>query len=149
MHFLKLVSVNDTFIDRLWDRVSDSRRYYAIGDGASKDVFRKVFFQSTYVLEGPNIVVRLDESRDYAELHPIVFGAEPFIHAQEAIGDCASLFTSKPVCCIIPSGLRGAKRLARLAGMHQSGGCVRPLSGVSVPCEVWRYDNVRSNNADN
>jgi hypothetical protein len=149
MHFLKLVSVNDAFNDELWNRVSDSRRYYSIGDGFSKEVFRKVFFQSNYVLKGPNIVVRLEEARDYVECHPIVFGVEPFLHAREAMGDCASLFTSKPVCCIIPSGLRGAKRLARLAGMHQSGGCRRPLSGVVIPCEIWRYDNVKSVTTDN
>ena len=148
MRFLSLVSVNDKFVDALWDRAKGAGGYYAIGDGASKDVFRRMFFQSNYVLEGPNIVVRLNENLDHVELHPIIFGVEPFIHAREAMSDCASLFTSKPICCIIPSGLRGARRLAKLAGMHQSGGCVRPLSGVQIPCEIWRYDNVRSIDAD-
>lgn len=72
----------------------------------------------------------------------MVFGLEAFRNAQEILDEieklCEKLFDGKPVCCIIPVGMRGARRLALRAGMRKQDEVSRPLSGVVVSCEVYR-----------
>jgi len=137
MPFLKPVDVNDALVDRLWKSLEGCGSFYSIADGFTKEHFRKVLFASSLVLEGPNILVRLEDNKDYAEVHPIVFGPSLFSRAEEALGDVMG-FAKKPVCCIIPKAMRGARKLALAAGMRKVGDCQRQLSGVPVVCEVWR-----------
>lgn len=144
MRCLKVVDINDTFVDELWNKVSSSGSYYSIGDGVVKKVFRKVLFDSNFVLQVETFTIRLEVKKDYIEIHPIAFGPSAFRHAKEALRDIVELrdrlFAGKPLCCIIPDGMRGAKRLARISGMTQEGKTTRPLSGIQITCEVfvWR-----------
>ena len=144
MHCLKTVDVNDKLVDELWNKVSSSGSFYSIGDGVVKKVFRKVLFDSNFVLQVDTLTIRLEVKKDYIEVHPIAFGPSAFRYAKEALRDIIELrdklFPRKPLCCIIPDGMRGAKRLARIAGMAQEGKTTRPLSGVQITCEVfvWR-----------
>lgn len=146
MPYLRLVSVNEKVIERLWDRISEAGSYYSIGDGVTKEVFSKVLFQSNFVLEAKNLAVRLELHDDYVELHPIVFGPSAFREAKKALEEISTLFSTKPICCIIPSDMRGARRLAQAAGMRVMGMAMRPLSGVPVRCTVfeWRKEYVNT-----
>jgi len=142
MHCLEAVSVDDSFVDELWIRVSGIGGYYSIGDGITKDVFRRMLFSSAMVLQAPNLTIRLADEEKCLEVHPIAFGPSAFRHAACAMDDIVELrdkvFKEKPICCIIPDGMRGAKRLALAAGMTKSEAMVRDLSGVQVSCTVFR-----------
>jgi hypothetical protein len=141
MHCLSVVAVDDAFVDGLWKKVAPSGSYYSIGDGVCKATFRRVFFESALVLSGNSVVIRFENHKDYVELHPIVMGQSAFRHAKEIVEDassaCERLFAKMPVCCIIPDGMRGAKRLAEVAGFTQKGYVERNLSGVMLRCSVF------------
>lgn len=144
MHCLKAIEVNDRLVDELWNKVASAGSYYSIGDGVTKEVFRKVLFQSNFVLRAEALLIRLEVKKTYIEIHPISFGPSTFRCAKEALKDIVELrdklFAGKLVCCIIPDGMRGAKKLARTSGMTSIERLVKPLSGVPIPCEVfvWR-----------
>jgi hypothetical protein len=144
MRCLKTVEINDSFVDEIWNKVASSGSYYSIGDGVKKEVFRKVLFNSNFVLQTEGLLIRLEVRESCIEIHPISFGPSTFRYAKEALKDIVDLrdrlFAGKLVCCIIPDGMRGAKRLARIAGMTSVEKLVRPLSGVPILCEVfiWR-----------
>ena len=141
MHYLKCIEINDSLVDELWQKVSKSGSYYSIGDGVTKNVFRRMLFESNVVLQGESILVRLEDHNDYVELHPIVFGHSVFKNAAGILGDVVSvvalLFSNKPICCIIPEGMKGTKRLAEVAGFHYNGPVERSLSGVVIRCSVF------------
>ena len=141
MRFLKAVDIDESALGELWEKVSRSGGYYSIGDGSSEGHFREVFFASEKVLVGPSLVVRIELRDGFVEVHPIVFGPEPFRIAADAFDDVIETrdrcFAGRPICCIIPDGMRGARRLARLAGMKEAGKTERSLSGVTVSCTVF------------
>jgi hypothetical protein len=143
MHFLKPVDVDDAFVDEEWKKVSSVGGYYSIGDGVSKDVFRRMFFQSDFVLQSPSLTIRIVAEKDCLEVHPIVFGGSVFRHAVCALEDIVELrdkhFANKPICCIIPNEMHGARRLAVAAGMTEAGKCSRSLSGVEIPCTIFTW----------
>ena len=143
MYYLKVVDVTDDFVDEEWKKVSDVGSYYSIGDGISKDTFRRMLFQSDFILQAPSLTIRLVSEKDYLEVHPIAFGNSVFRHAACAMDDIVELrdkhFAEKPICCIIPDGMRGAERLALAAGMTKAGKCTRPLSGVMIACTVFTW----------
>jgi len=142
MPYLSAVDVDDSLVDDLWNRVESCGSFYSIGDGVSKEVFRKVLFASALVLRGESVVIRLEAS-EVLEAHPIVLGHSFFRHAKEALSEVVAirdrLFASRPVCCIIPVKMRGTKALARIAGMTQTGAVMRSLSGVAIPCAVFTW----------
>jgi hypothetical protein len=144
MPYLRAVDIDDRLVDELWEKVSQIGSFYSIGDGVSKETFRKVLFHSDAVFRGPNVIIRLEAKPEYIELHPIVFGHSLFRHAKEALLEVSELrdrlFAGKPIYCIIPSEMNGTKHLALKAGMARIGDVMRPLSGVEIPCEVflWR-----------
>ena len=141
MPCLRVISVDSAFIDVLWDKVCRSGSYYSIGDGASKQSFHRVLFESVFVVEGDDFVIRAEMHPDCIELHPIVFGHSFFKNAPvilaEAILLIDRLFAKMPICCIIPEGMRGAKRLAEIAGLVFERFVDRSLSGVVVRCSVF------------
>jgi hypothetical protein len=143
MPYLEAVDVDDRLVDELWEKLSCAGSYYSIADGISKDNFRSVLFRSSLVLRGPQLLVHLSEEKDFVELHPIAFGPECFRYASEALEDvgkfCERLFAKKPLCCIIPDGMRGARALARAAGMSEAGGYKRMLSGIEVSCTIFKW----------
>jgi hypothetical protein len=139
MHYLGPVDVNEDFVDSLWDRVSDIGGLHSIGDAVSREVLGKVMFGSAAVFKGPGWVIRMDLCDGYAELHPMAFGPTLFQYANEILSEIASLplFADKPIRCIIPESLRGAKRLARMAGMTEVSKMTRMLSGIPIACSVF------------
>lgn len=145
MPFLEAVAVDEALVDDLWKRIEETGSFYSIGDGVSKEQFRKVMFESSLVLRGGSSMFRLEEHPDYFELHPIVFGPSAFAHARELLGEIEGIrdkmFAKKPICCIIPRRMRGAKRLALEAGMKATGEVVRQFSGVAIACTVYMGEN--------
>ena len=143
MHYLKAVNVDEELVSKLWHRVGSVGSFYSIADGASKDHFRHVLYSSDAVLQGPGVFIRLEARNGSLEVHPIVVGHEAFHFAHDMVEDIASLrderFAGKAICCIIPEGMRGAKRLAEVAGMKQCGRCKRSLSGVEISCAVYSW----------
>lgn len=143
MRYLEEVPVDAVLVDEMWEKVADSGSYYSIGDGMTKNVFRSMLFQSNIVLRGPSVLIRLVDMKECLEAHPIAFGHSFFHHAREALADVMGIrdrfFPEKPICCIIPEGMKGAKRLARVAGMSETGKVTRGLSGVSIPCRVFSW----------
>jgi hypothetical protein len=145
---IKVLDVDSQLVDKLWSRVEHSGSFYSIGDGVTKENFRRVLYGSSYVVAIDGGIVRLDIGSDYVELHPIAFSHAIFRNAHETIEAIYSRFVrsfqSKPICCIIPSEMRAAKVLAQLAGMHYEGVVYRLLSGVKLACSVysWRPENV-------
>jgi hypothetical protein len=141
MPCLRAVDVDDSLVDEIWQKVSHSGSYYSIGDGVAKKTFRRVLFESPLVLRGEDFVIRFELHEDCVELHPIVFGPQAFHDVEAKIGELTSfsnrLFAQKPLCCIIPIGMRGAKRLAHSAGFAFHGVLDRSLSGVNVRCAVF------------
>ena len=144
MRYLEPVDVNDRFVDEMWKKVSEAGSYYSIGDGVTKETFRKVLFQSALVLRGASAIFRIENNRDFVEVHPIVFGHSFFRDAhsvlEEGVKLLGKLFDSKPICCIIPDGMKGTRHLAQIAGMTEAGKLARELSGVPISCTVfvWR-----------
>ena len=140
---ISVIDVTDTFVDNLWDKVKDSGSFYSIGDGSSKECFRRVFFESSLVLKVPGGFARFNVEPSFVELHPIIFGPELYRNARSTLEGICELaresFQGKPIRCIIPSRMKGLKRLAVLAGMEHRGACVRPLSGVPISCEVYEW----------
>ena len=65
MRCLKTVDVNDKLVDELWNKVSSSGSFYSIGDGVVKKVFRKVLFDSNFVLQVDTLTIRLEVKKDY------------------------------------------------------------------------------------
>jgi hypothetical protein len=139
MPYLKAVDVDDRLVEELWGKVNGVGSYYSIADGTTKEVFRRVLFASVLVLRNESVVMRFDDKGEYVELHPMVFKHEFFRHANEAIREAAAAFAGKPICCIIPDGLRGAKRLARVGGMVETGKMIRSLSGVPISCTIFTW----------
>jgi hypothetical protein len=145
---IKLIDVDDEFIDSLWNKINFAGSFYSIGDGVTKDTFRRVMYASSYVLAIDGGVIRLEIGSDFVELHIIVFNHAAFRNPkgimESIVSRLGSSFHDKPICCIIPSEMRGAKRLAILAGMTQEMHLVRQLSGVNIDCDVFmrRYNNV-------
>jgi len=143
MHCLRAVDVDDRLVDEIWEKVSGVGSYYSIADGCTKDLFRSRLFQSNAVLQGEGLLLRLEAGEGCLEVHPIAFGPSSFRHAKEALQDIVELrdrlFATKPICCIIPDGMRGARRLAREAGMTRTGTVIRPLSGIPIPCTVFTW----------
>ena len=78
MHFLKVVEVDESLVDRAWQSVSGLGGYYSIADGITKDIFRRMLFGSAVVLEAPNLMIRLQAWDDYLEVHPVAFGPSVF-----------------------------------------------------------------------
>lgn len=144
MRCLRIVDVNDNIVDELWKKVENLGSFYSISDGVTKSTFRKMLFESTVLLQAENLVIRISESRGFIELHPIVFGPMAFRQARYALSDVGEyrdkLFAGKPLCCIIPNGMRGAKKLAMAAGMTETGDTNRLFSGILIPCSIfiWR-----------
>ena len=142
MHYLREIAVDDGLVDELWERVKHCGSFYSIGDGYSKEHFRSVLFRSEKVFRGEGMVVRLEAYHDYLEIHPIVLGPSAFRHTNEMLNELievsAKSFYRRPICCIIPNRMRGARLLARSAGMILRGCVERNLSGVMIPCGVWR-----------
>ncbi len=139
MPFLRPVDVDEPFLEDLWKRVSGLGGYYSIGDGASYEVFSKVFYQSALVLQGESIVIRFDRYNGYVEMHPIVWGHSCFRYAEAILEECASFFTGERICCMIPQKAKGLRHLALRAGMVEKEVTMRNLSGVAIPCVVyWR-----------
>jgi hypothetical protein len=145
---INVVDVDDAFVDELWKRVESSGSFYSIGDGTTKNVFRRMMFKSDLVLSIPGGYVRLDIGSDVIELHPIVFGPSAFVAAGDTLERIYALFSKlfqdKPICCIIPNEMRAAKKLALLAGMREKGPIARMLSGIRIACTayVWRPKDV-------
>jgi hypothetical protein len=141
MPFLKAIDVNDSLVDELWHKVSRSGSYYSIGDGVAKATFCRVLFESPLVLRGKDFVIRCELHNDCVELHPLVFGPGAFHDVRAKVEEIATyatkLFAQKPLCCIIPFGMRGAKRLAESAGFVFHSILNRSLSGVNVRCVVF------------
>ena len=141
MHFLDLVDVDEALVDEMWGKVSTSGSYYSIGDGVTKDVFRRMLFESNLVFKGDHFLIRGECHADCVELHPIVFGHSSFRNSKAILGEILpvveKLFAKKPVCCIIPEGMRGAKHLALTAGLERTGEVTRSLSGVELRCGVY------------
>ena len=143
MHCLKVVDVDEELVDDLWKQVSGIGSYYSIGDGFSREVFQRMLYHSNFVLQAPSLTIRLVAEKDYLEVHPIAFGNSVFRHAVCAMEDIAelrdSIFKGREICCIIPDGMRGAKRLAQAAGMTETNKCIRELSGVVIACTVFTW----------
>lgn len=143
MPCLSVIDVDDEFVDETWKRIENCGGFYSIGDGVSKEVFRKMLFGSSLVVEGEGAVVRIQIEESLVEIHPIVFGPSFFMGAslmlQELIERFGGLFSQRPICCIIPDGMRGAKRLARIAGFDETGKASRKLSGVLLLCSVYTW----------
>lgn len=138
---LSIVSVDEAFIEAAWQRVSSAGSYYSIGDGASHETFRRMLFQSVLVVKGEGFIIRVERHADCVELHPIVFGHALFRNAATVLAELTPiierLFAKTPICCIIPDGMRGAKRLVRIAGFAPEGAVQRNLSGVMLRCSVF------------
>jgi hypothetical protein len=47
------------------------------------------------------------------------------------------LFDQRPICCIIPEGMRSAKRLAEASSFARERMLERNLSGVKLLCGVY------------
>ena len=143
MRYLEAVDVSDRIVDEIWERVSKAGSYYSIADGITKGNFRRMLFESSILYRAPSLVVRLNFTPEYVEIHPIAFGPSVFKHAREALSEIVELrdrlFSDKPICAIIPDGMRGAKRLAKVAGMTEEARYVRALSGVAIPCTVFTW----------
>lgn len=143
MKYIKRVDVDDALIDELWNKVKDTGSFYSIGDGRNKQSFRRVLFGSYAVLSIPGGYMRCDNYKDVVELHPILFSADVFRHAQEGFSELKELFKGRDLCCIIPSEMHGAISLAKRVGMDRFGTCSRKLSGIDINCDVyvWRCEN--------
>jgi len=143
MQYAKLLDVDETLVDALWERVKDSSGFYSIGDGVTKHVFRRELFQSNYVFDIGDGIARLNDHISYFELHPIIFGHSVLRNAKQILGEIG-LFVSKPIHCIIPRELDSLKRLAKKAEMVYERTLTRSLSGNLVTCDVyiWRQENV-------
>jgi len=148
MRRIKILDVGEKLIDEIWDCVSSASGFYSIGDGFSKEHLRKVFFESDIVVEVESGYARVELFDDFAEIHVLVFGPSFFAEAkenlQELYRECKGIFKNREIRCIIPSKMRGFKRLAKYAGMSFQGQCSRLLSGVAISCDVftWRPENV-------
>jgi hypothetical protein len=140
---LRLLDVNDALVEQLWNYVKNAGSFYSIGDGNSKEVFRKALYKSNYVLEAPGVFMHLNYEPSYVELHPILVGHQAIRTAKwamKAIYDLlGSYFEGKPICCIIPSELESTMKLAEICGMHKEGLMLRPLSGVNVTCVKYSW----------
>jgi hypothetical protein len=149
MQSIKVLDVSERLIDELWNIVSKSGSFYSIADGVTKGTFEQAMFKSDFVLSVPGGYMHLNIERDYVELHPIATGKEAFREAKSTLKGIyallGNLFQSKPICCIIPSEMESAKRLAAFAGMTDSGPIARVLSGVNLECAmfIWRPRNVQ------
>ena len=143
MHYLEAVDVSDRVVDEIWEKVSRAGSYYSIADGVTKEVFRRMLFESSILYRAPSLIIRLNFNKDFVEIHPIAFGPSVFKHAREALSEIVALrdrlFAEKPICVIIPDGMRGAKRLAKAAGMSEEAKYVRAFSGVAIPCTVFTW----------
>jgi hypothetical protein len=148
MPLIEYVDVDDEFIDELWEKVSLAPGFYSIGDGFSKEHLRRVFFDSDIVARTEGGYARIELRDDFAEIHVLVFGPSFFVNAKAAIEELYEsnirLFRDKEIRCIIPSRMKGFRKLAKYAGMVFESQCVRLLSGIAITCDQfsWRPDNV-------
>jgi len=140
---IKVLDVDEALVDSLWGKIKDTGSFYSIGDGATKDVFRAALYKSSYVLEISGAIIRLEVGDFLVELHPIVFGPSLYEVAPKMLKEIyerfGSSFRKKSICCIIPQGMRAAKRLAVRAGMREFGPVTRLLSGVPLPCVMYGW----------
>jgi hypothetical protein len=152
VRYLRFEDVGPALVDGLWDKVKGSGSYYSIGDGVTKAVFSKMLFDSALVLGGIGATFRIEKHKDFVEIHPMVFSHEFFGVAKATMEEFAELaawlFAKKRLCCIIPDGLRGAKRLARLAGFSEGSKVERKLSGVSLVCSVYEWGGSENEHSD-
>jgi hypothetical protein len=150
MLFIKIVDVDQKLVSELWKKAGKSGGIYAIGDGASKEMFRVVLTQSAIVFEAFGSYFRVEPKGELLELHPIVFSHRVFAKAPELLQEiaraCSVIFPGKLLCCIIPCRMESAVDLAVRAGMTYEGPATRMLSGVLVSCKAfsWRLNHVES-----
>jgi len=148
MPLIEYVDVDDKFIDELWEKVSECASFYSIGDGCSREHFRKVFFESDIVARLEGGFARAEIYDGFVELHVLVFGPSFFANAKAALqkfyDDSQKLFNGREIRCIIPARMKGFKMLAKHAGMAFDSQCSRLLSGIPILCNVfiWRPENV-------
>jgi hypothetical protein len=148
MQYIEYVDVDESFLRDIWDKVSLSPGYYSIGDGFSYDHLRHVFFNSDIVARLEGGFARVEVKDNFIEIHVLVFGPSFFRNAKSALKELSEnnkqLFQDKDIRCIIPSRMKGFRRLAKYAGMVFQSQCIRFLSGSPITCDVfsWRPDNV-------
>ena len=140
---IKIVDVDEAFLESLWDKVATSGSFYSIGDGITKVHFKKVFYESTLVIELEGGISRFEECKDFVEVHVLVFGHSFYRNAKQSLQDiyhlAAGIFQNKPIRCMIPSEMKGFLRLPEAAGMHKIGTQLRLLTGVPVTCTVFEW----------
>lgn len=140
-----LATVDEALVDEIWSKVREAGGFYSIGDGASREVLKRVLFQSAYVFRTEGGYVRLENLGKGFELHPIILGPSMVRDAKAIFEEIAKRFPNSDICCIIPDGMKAAKRLARRIGMLEAGPFVRCLSGIALRCSVFtrRCENVQ------
>lgn len=148
MQFIKILDVDEKLVEFLWSRVSCVGGFYSIGDANSHDHFRRMLFESSFVLQAGEAFLRLEVINGGIELHPIIFGVSAVRNPSEVLASVhrsiGNMFKFLPIYCIIPSRMRGARKLALRAGMTEFGDLVRNLSGIPIVCTgyIWRPKNV-------
>jgi hypothetical protein len=146
---IRPLDVDEELIERIWNKVKDSGSFYSIGDGVTREHFKKVFFESNLVIAIEGGIARFELNDNFVEIHVLVFGHSFFRNAAETLRAIYAFaqksFQNKPIRCMIPNEMRGFKRLAQIAGMAEIGLCSRNLTGVLITCMVyeWRPDNVQ------
>jgi hypothetical protein len=145
---INLVDIDEELVEGLWSRIADSGGFYSIGDGVTREHFRRMLFSSSLAMMSDSVFLRFEAKEDFNEMHPLVFSHKAFNDPEASLQRAYSLglgvFRNLPLCCIIPNRMKGLKRLAEKAGMDQSGYLERSLTGIPVSCSkyLWRPQDV-------
>jgi hypothetical protein len=140
---ISLVDVDEALADDLWNHVGSSGGFYSIGDGVTREHFKRMLFASSLAMLSDSLFLRFEAKADFNEMHPLVLSHRAFEKPEETLEKAYALgskaFRNLPLCCIIPTRMRALNRLAEKAGMVRSSYMVRNLTGEPISCSVYLW----------
>ena len=143
MQYIKIIDVDDKFIDDLWAKVENTGTIFLLSDGYSKELFRSLYYNSNLVVSYEDGIMRVEVGENVIDIHLLALGHRFFHGVNKALEELCDLvhtnFPNKPIVCMIPTRMKSFRNIAELSGMIETGSCDRKMSGVVIPCTIFTW----------